>query len=91
MLHIRNKDQACATKSLEKEEAVKAESKKCVATFDLQQVLNCPHGDLSVYFYKLQLSLYNLTMNLGSKHATCYLWNETVAECGTCEIGSCLF
>ena len=90
--HLRNKERARAKKDELKQAAGQANSKKSVACFDLQQVLNCPHGEVSVFFYKRRLSLYNLTVyDLGSKDVICYMWPETVAERGTCEIGSCVY
>ena len=90
--HLRNKERARAKKDELKQAAGQANSKKSVACFDLQQVLNCPHGEVSVFFYKRKLSLYNLTVyDLGSKDVICYMWPETVAKGGTCEIGSCVY
>ena len=39
-----------------------ANVKKCVASFDLQKVLNCPRSETSVFFYKNKLSIFNFTV-----------------------------
>ena len=50
--HIRNKNRAREVKEVEKAAAKSAHDKKVVAAcFDLQQVLNCPHGQVSVFFF----------------------------------------
>lgn len=61
-------------------EAAKIDSSMLAVCFDLEKVLNCPHGEMSSYYYHRKLSLYNLTMySLGSGDVYCYLWNETQA------------
>ena len=63
-----------------------------VACFDLQQVLPCPHGQISVYFYKRKLSCYNLSIyDLATNHAKCFMWHEGIAGRGANEVNSCVF
>ena len=82
---MRHKERAHEKKkSTEGSSKRKKNSDKSIACFDLQQVLNCPHGEVSVFFYKRRLSLYNLTVySLGSKDVECHMCLETVAERGT--------
>ncbi|KAL0830185.1 hypothetical protein ABMA28_003642 [Loxostege sticticalis] len=61
------------------------------AVFDFQKVLTCPHGEISILYYKRKLSAFNFTVfNLGQKKAVCYIWDKTVAKRGANEVGSCL-
>ena len=60
----------------------KSEPEIIAACFDLQQVLNCPHGEISSFYYHRKLSVYNLTVyNMGNGFGSCYLWSEVIA-CG---------
>ena len=46
----------------------------------------------SCLYYKRRLNTYNFTIFDLSTHAGhCYVWNETIASRGACEIASCLF
>ena len=87
----------CAEKGMArqwKEDAkmrAKTESDVIAACFDLQQVLNCPHGEISSYYYHRKLSVYNLTVyNIGNASANCYMWPEVIASRGANAIASCL-
>jgi hypothetical protein len=89
--------QHCAQKVLARnaKEAAKKiaqDDKKCMAAcFDLEKILNCPHGQASSYYYHRKLSMYNLTAYcLGTGDAYCFLWDETDAKRGCNEIASCL-
>ncbi|KAF2878800.1 hypothetical protein ILUMI_27377 [Ignelater luminosus] len=53
------------------------EGKTSVLTFDLQNVLTCPKAEISKFFYKSKLSVYNLTAHLSiTKQVYCALWSE---------------
>jgi len=60
--------------------------------FDLQKVLITPKGSASDFYYSLKLATYNLTVyDMASRQANCYMWNESIAKRGSCEIASCLY
>ncbi|CAG9793362.1 unnamed protein product [Diatraea saccharalis] len=64
----------------------------CSIVFDFQKVLNSPHGNISVYYYRRKLNVYNLTLfDMASKEAFCYMWDETIAKRGANEVASCLY
>ncbi|KAF2898438.1 hypothetical protein ILUMI_07737 [Ignelater luminosus] len=53
------------------------EGKAAVLTFDLQNVLTCQKAEISKFFYKSKLSVYNLTAHLSIiKQVYCALWSE---------------
>jgi len=88
--HTRNKEQARQMKTVDKEKA-KTDSQFAAACFDLQQVLQCPFGDVNLFYYKRKLSVYNLSIyGLGDGRGLCYMWDETTAARGSCEISSCV-
>ena len=62
------------------------------ACFDLQQVLQCPYGNISQFYYSRKAAVYNLSIYcLGSGLGTCYMWCQTTAGRGACEVASCIF
>jgi hypothetical protein len=71
--HILRKDEARVEKEKDKED-----SKSITFTMDLQSVLLCPRSNVSALYYKMKLSVHNLTiLNVGTKEGFCFLWNET--------------
>ena len=62
-----------------------------VCTFDLQSLLYTPLSLVSVMYYIRKLCCYNLSVyNLGTQAGTCYVWSETEAGRGSCEVTMCL-
>jgi hypothetical protein len=89
--HLHNKDLARKSKENDKMFA-KSSATHCTACFDLQQVVTLPKANQSCLYYSRKLNNYNLTVySLGTGDAHCYLWNETVANRGSCEVASCVF
>lgn len=88
--HLRRKENSREQKSNDKTRA-KTDKSVYAATFDLQAVLNTPCTMVGVLYYKRKLSCYNLSFySLGDENGTCYLWDESQAGRGSCEIGTCL-
>lgn len=59
------------------------ESKNLVVCFDLQNVIALPRANVSCFFYKRKLNVYNLTAHASdgtTKQGYCAIWNE--ALCG---------
>ena len=67
-LHQRNKLLARHSKEEDKERG-KTDSEINVACFDLQQVLNCPKGDVSNLYNRRKLNAYNLSIYQSEVHA----------------------
>ncbi|CAG9793806.1 unnamed protein product [Diatraea saccharalis] len=89
--HLNSKKTARALKQKDKEDAQKSNESIVTAVFDFQKVLTCPHGQISIFYYKRKLSAFNFTIfNMGQKKAVCYIWDETIAKRGANEVGSCL-
>ena len=77
-----------AIKKMAKEDKDKKTTASC---FDLQQVLNCPHGDASDFFYKRKLGVYNFSVyDLTSAAGYCYMWPEHIAGRGSNEMATCV-
>ncbi|XP_073953172.1 uncharacterized protein [Choristoneura fumiferana] len=90
-IHLALKDAARAIKDLDKA-ASQNDPSIITACFDMQKVLNCPHGEVSVFYYKRRLNIYNLTVfDMANKLGFCYMWDETIGKKGANEIGSALF
>ena len=90
-LHIKNKKLARESKQADKELALKDET-LAVACFDLEQVLLTPHSFESSLYYKRRLASFNFTIyDLGSRNGHCFVWNESVASRGACEVASCVW
>ena len=89
--HIKNKDLARDSKEADKSLAGTS-SEHCSACFDLPQLIMLPKANQSNAYYSRKLNNYNLSVySMGQGNAYCYLWNETDASRGACEIASCVF
>lgn len=59
--------------------------------FDLQNVLSCPHAEVSNFYYKSKLNVYHFTAILSStKQVYSCLWNEVLLGRGGNDIASAL-
>lgn len=88
--HIKNKERAREEKNNDKGLAKKSPHFH-VTTFDLEEVLNTPCSLASSLYYKRKLSCYNLSVYfLSDGRATCFMWDETEGDRGSCEIATCL-
>lgn len=66
-------------------------SQKAVLCFDMQNVLCCPRANVSNFFYKRKLNVFNLTAHLSiNKCAYNAVWPENLAGRGANEISSAL-
>ena len=51
------------------------------AAFDFEQILNCPHGQCSSFYYKRRLGVYNLSFyDYKERDVNCYMWPEFEAS-----------
>lgn len=86
--HLKEKEKARKMKTQDKESELQ-NNEILTAAFDLQKCLNVPHGNVSTFYYKRKLSLYNFTIfNLGSRQGYCFSWHQQTAKRGTNEISS---
>lgn len=89
--HLERKQNARNQKKEDKERAVKDRNILAV-NFDLQKVLITPKMFVSDAYYSRKLSTYNFTTyDLASRNVQCYVWNETEAKRGSCEISTFLY
>ncbi|KAL4718944.1 hypothetical protein ACJJTC_004531 [Scirpophaga incertulas] len=62
-----------------------------VSSFDLQKVLNTPHGESMLLYYSRKYAVFNLTVyESGTQNGYCYTWGESEGKRGSFEIGTCL-
>ncbi|GFO46251.1 DNA repair protein rhp54 [Plakobranchus ocellatus] len=88
--HLGRKERARSYKDFLKSKA-KENSHVSSACFDLQQILPCPHGQISSFFYKRKLSVYNLSVyDLATGDVFCNLWSEAISARGANQIASCV-
>lgn len=63
-----------------------------VCTFDLEATIPLPNGNISTFFYKSKLNIYNFTLfDLNSMQGNCFLWHEALAKRGANEIATCIY
>jgi hypothetical protein len=61
------------------------------SSFDLQKVLNTPHGKNMAVYYSRKISVNNFTTyESGTQAGFCHIWNETDAHRGANEIATIL-
>ena len=89
--HHRNKELSRAEKEADKKHAQQDPRFVC-ACFDLQKVLPVPAGDVSLFYYKRKLAVYNLSVyNIGAAEGFCFMWHEGIAARGANEIATCVY
>ncbi|CAH0682478.1 unnamed protein product [Chilo suppressalis] len=87
-LHMQRKNFCRTVKAADKAEAER-NSSIIVATFDMQKILTCPFGNVSIFYYKRKLNLYNFTVyDVAQKSGYCYMWTEVFGKKGANEISS---
>ncbi len=91
-IHLDMKKRARDYKNEIKQMAKDDKDKKITAgCFDLQQVLQCPNGKASDFYYKRKLGVYNCSVyDLTTAEGFCYMWPEHLAGRGSNEIASCV-
>ncbi|XP_039287439.1 uncharacterized protein LOC120352054 [Nilaparvata lugens] len=56
-------------------------------SFDMEKVLNTPHGKSILFFYARKYAMYNLTFyESGTQQTYCYMWGESDGHRGSTEI-----
>lgn len=91
-LHQQNKNAAREVKDQAKQKAMTGDGSTAAACFDFQKILTCPHGQVSNFYYKRKLGVFNFTVyDLGTSDAICYMWPENEARRGPNEVGSCIW
>jgi hypothetical protein len=69
----------------------KSDSSTLCVSFDLEKVLNTPHGDSMLFYYSRKLAVYNLCFyENGTRKVFCFYWDESNGRRGANEIGSIL-
>lgn len=58
----------------------------------MQKILHCYYGDVSIFYYKMKLKLFNFTVfDVAKSKGFCYLWSEQTGKKGPNEITSFVF
>ena len=79
-LHQHNKNLSQKNKEEDDKEREKTNAELSVACFKLQQVLNCPNGEVSNFYYRRKIRAYNLSiyiLNTKDVTETVLLWQCT--------------
>ncbi|KAL4702152.1 hypothetical protein ACJJTC_019407 [Scirpophaga incertulas] len=78
--HQSHKKVSRLLRQADKEEA-SLNSNIVTATFHFEKVLQTPHGEVSIFYYKRKLNTLNFTVyDLANKVGTCYMWHEGIAK-----------
>lgn len=84
--HITEKKACLALRTRDRESA------GAVLSFDLQNVLTCPKAEISKFFYKSKLSVYNLTAHFSTDNQVyCSFWDEHLMGRKGCDLASALY
>lgn len=84
--HLQDKDETRKERDRDRKNAT-----TCIVCFDMQNVITCPRANVSSFFYKRKLNVYNLTAHCSlNKKAYNAIWAETTAGRGGNEICSAL-
>ena len=86
-----HKQFAQQAQELMKAMATDVNAEKRAICIDLQQTLPTPKLSASVAYYKRKMWTYNLCIHdLKTNTSTMYVWDETKAKRGSCEVASCI-
>ncbi|KAL4718752.1 hypothetical protein ACJJTC_001895 [Scirpophaga incertulas] len=86
--HLKEKEASKERYSQHRELAQKRNDVLCTS-FDLQKVLNTPHGESMLLYYSRKYAMYNLCFyENGTRDGFCYIWGESEGKRGGNEISS---
>lgn len=89
--HTTDKDKSKAI-FLEDQNRSKENSTFLCASFDLQKVLNTPHGKSVTLFYSRKYAYYNESIyESGTRNGYCFLWGESDGKRGCNEVSTIIF
>lgn len=88
--HIKEKEES-NKRFLCHQDLNKADKSIICASFDMQKVVNTPHGDNMALYYSWKISVYNFTIFESNTQVWLWnIWNETDTHRGANEISTCL-
>ncbi|CAB3243640.1 unnamed protein product [Arctia plantaginis] len=88
--HLKEKKASKDRLAFHRELSKKNNAMLCTS-FDLQKVLNTPHGESMLLFYSRKYTMYNLCFyESGTRNGFCYTWGETEGKRGGNEIATIL-
>lgn len=90
-LHLATKTVVRTLKDIDKKRSEESTSVVTVC-YDLQKILATPQSEVSLFYYKRKLAVYNFTLfEVGTREGHCYLWDETIGKTGSNEISSFVY
>lgn len=90
-MHIKDKEKAKEI-FLEDQKMSKEDISVLCTSFDLQKVLNTPHGKAITLFYSRKYAFYNESFyESGTRNGYCFLWGESDGKRGCNEIATIVF
>ena len=88
--HLANKKASWENKQADKEKAQEKDTDFIAVCFDLEEVLLTLQSFESALYYRRRLNTFTV-YDFGSTDGYCYVWNESTASKGACEIASCVY
>ncbi|CAH1163448.1 unnamed protein product [Phaedon cochleariae] len=88
-----HQQEARASKNIfiEKQKRIENNPRSLCVSFDLQKVLNTPHGNSMLLFYSRKYAYYNFSVyESGRRNGYCYLWGESDGNRGSNDICTAL-
>lgn len=88
--HLKDKEETYERFKIHQKIHTNDASTLCVS-FDLQKVLNTPHGESMLLYYSRKIAVYNLTFyECGTREGFCFTWTETDGKRGGNEVATIL-
>lgn len=92
LLNAHKKEKKATYKRFKRHQTINSPGNDTITcSFDLQKVLNTPHGQSMLLYYSRKYSVFNFTIyESGTQEVYCFTWGECDGKRGSNEIATCL-
>ncbi|KAL0860147.1 hypothetical protein ABMA27_010454 [Loxostege sticticalis] len=92
LLNAHNKEKKATYKRFKRHQTINSPGNDTITcSFDLQEVLNTPHGQSMLLYYSRKYSVFNFTIYEScTQEVYCFTWGECDGKRGSNEIATCL-